>query len=87
MALDGRQAFTTVAALARYLGVSTRTVREWIRKGSLPASQVQDRLYTDDRERKTARGTWRIYGPHLEAFLARLRGGGTRARLPSWLLR
>ena len=65
-----RTPFTTVPALARYLGVSTRTIRRYITSGILKASRVQVTHYADERPRKTMRGQWRIYAPDLDAFLA-----------------
>jgi len=67
--------WATTAAVAKYLGTTQKTVRHWIRRGSLRGCQVQTRHYSDERDRKTRRGGWRIYAADLERFLIAFRGG------------
>lgn len=89
MSVETHNRHTTAPALAEYLGVTTKTVRAWIRAGVLTAWQVQTRHYTDERTRKTKRGTWRIAEPDLLDFLSRFRAAGRATKaggLPSWLL-
>jgi len=64
---------TTAAALARYLGVSSQTVRMWIQRGDLVAYQAPNRHYADDRPRRTKRAEWRIRQEDLVSFFARFR--------------
>jgi Helix-turn-helix domain len=73
------------SALAQYIGVHPRTVRDWIAGGVVPAVRVQKQHYTDDRPRKTARGQWRIYETDVDALLLRLRlSGKLRGFPPTW---
>jgi excisionase family DNA binding protein len=64
--------WTTVPAIAEYVGVHPDTVRDWIAGGVLPAARVQKRHYADARPRKTARGHWRIYEADVENLLTSL---------------
>lgn len=73
--------FTTLPALAAYLGVTRETVRAWIRRGLLVASQFSTAHYTDTRVRDGRKLRWRVYEPDLMAFLERTRSGNTGARI------
>lgn len=67
--------WVTAASIARHLVVSGALVRYWIRKGWLPAVQVQAAHYSDDRPRKGKRAEWRIAAADWERFLTRYRAG------------
>jgi len=73
-----RQRFTTVANVARWYGVATETVTDWIHRGHLRAHRAWQQHYTDERPRKTGRGRWRIYEADLRDFVAKARGGELR---------
>lgn len=67
------QRWTTPARVATYFGVTRGTVCAWLRRRYLGALMVTDRHYTDERERRTARGRWRIFEPDLAVLLRELR--------------
>lgn len=69
------QQWVTASAVAEYLGVSLSTVRKWIRDGSLKATMVQQRHYSDERPRKTKRGEYRVQKRDVDSFLAAFRSG------------
>lgn len=66
--------FTTVRALAAYVGMSERTIMRWIKRGALRAGRVRCRHYADERERSAEwRGNWRIPEDAVIEFIAALR--------------
>lgn len=73
---SSRQRWTTPTHLARYLGVGYTTVISWIKNGELPASPAFGHHYSDERPRKTKRGTWRIYERDLMPKLQAMRASG-----------
>lgn len=69
------QAFVRASELAKYLGVSQRTMRRWIASGRVQAVQApQPRHYADFRERKTSRGYWRVSADEAERVIRWFRG-------------
>ena len=80
-----RQRFTYVAALASFVGVNPRTVREAIRRGVLRAVRLPLH-YTDDRPRAhgKSRARWVVYEDDAQAYLDKFRTG---LRLPRGVFR
>jgi len=68
--------------LAKYLGVSQRTLRREIDRGALKATCPATRHYTDMRERKTRKGLWRVYEADAVAYLEAWRARGKV--VPGW---
>lgn len=79
------QRWTTPLAIARYFGVTSRTVQRWARRGYVATSKLEHRHYADERARVTDRRPLRIYEADLRAFLESIRAGG--ASFPSKLWR
>ncbi|MGH2397535.1 MAG: helix-turn-helix domain-containing protein [bacterium] len=80
-----RPRWTTISALAEYLGVCRVTVHRWIKSKRLIGHQIGTRHYSDERERKTQRYSWRIYERDLAEFFGWYRGragGGSAIKLP-----
>lgn len=71
-----------LADLATYLGVSQRTLRRAIQAGVLKAVRPATRHYTDERERKTGGGLWRVYEDDVKAYLETWRAAGKP--VPGW---
>lgn len=80
------QRWTTVPALAAWMGVSQDTVRGWVKRGVLPALRLPRCHYTDERVRTTGKGQARIYEADLVAFLRTYKSGPTMT-IPLRILR
>lgn len=72
------QRWTSPKALAAFLGYAHVTVLGWIARGKVIAARVSHhRHYTDDRQRATNRGQWRIHEDDVMELLAHMRQGKT----------
>lgn len=72
-------------SVAEALGVTTQTVRRWIRAGKLKAGRpTQAPHYSDLRPRSTGVGHFLIHVDDLADFLERVRGS---RRIPPGLLK
>lgn len=78
MILDMVSRFTTPTAIAAYLGVTSKTVCNWINAGKLRAVRLPPH-YADERPRKTTMHRWRVHEADLAEFL------GHRDELPATL--
>lgn len=59
--------------VANYFGVTRGTVCAWLRRKGIGGLMVTTPHYTDDRVRRTRRGTWRIFERDLEKLLRAMR--------------
>jgi hypothetical protein len=67
--------------VAHYFGVDRVTVVRWLHRKRLGAFMATHRHYSDERERKTSRGRWRIFESDLEKLLTAMRVKKSRAGL------
>ena len=69
------QQWIPLAALARYLGCTTKTLLRWLQAAAIEAVRMSSRHYTDSRPRKTERAHWYIERDKAERFVALYRSG------------
>lgn len=67
-----RPLYVTTRGAADALCVTRETIWQWVRSGTLRATQLQVRPhYTDTKPRRTTRGTWLIEVDSIEELLAK----------------
>lgn len=71
-----RQRWTTPTKIAAYMGCDPDTIRNWLRKLHLAGKVEHSKHYSDDRDRKTARGKWRVFEGDLTRLLRAMRARG-----------